>query len=137
MLHVTIGEVIGMAHETGDRRHGRRVFWHHPRRVVIAPEYDFHFGQRATIHRMRPEVIERAECDDWCRFVWPSYCGIWKLFIDANGVCHEVSAGTPHYPGCDHCDSCLKNADDPVALARLQQRRTEARARYLQSVRGS
>jgi hypothetical protein len=129
MLTVTIGDAVGMSHyRRGSRARGvPPAYGHFPHRAITSPVDGFHFGQAGTFHRMRRYVVEYPEQADFCRFEWRSYCGIWRLFVDADGRCEpwpEARPGRPLSPFCYQCPRCQQLADDEAY--RLEMRRRVA-----------
>lgn len=122
MLTVTIGDIVGMSHETHYTREGRAVAVHRPHRAITASVSGFHLPETGTFHRMRRYVVESPDAGDWCRFVWKTYCGLWWLFVDAHGECSEAPSGTDLWPFCHRCQTCQRLADDE-AFGREMRRR--------------
>src|SRR2546430_2718281 len=122
MVTGTIGDVVGMSHETRYTREGRPVAYHRPHRAITTPVDGFHLGPAGTFHRMRGYVVESPDAGDWCRFVWTSYCGLWRLFVDAHGACSEAPSGTNLWPFCHRCQTCQRLADDEASGLELQRR---------------
>ena len=112
MVSVTIGEIVGMSHETRYTKDGRPVLLHRPHRAIIAPVNGFHLAETGTFHVMRSYVVEYPDHGDFCQFVWHSYCGIYRLFVNADGECSEAYPHPEPEPYCHRCQTCQRLAHD-------------------------
>jgi hypothetical protein len=128
MFTIMIGPVVGMSHYRRGSR-ARRVppaYGHFPHRAITSPVDGFHFGQAGTFHRMRRYVVEDPHAADFRRFEWRSLCGVWKLFVDAEGRCElgpDARRGQPLSPFCPRCDRCQRLATEEAAIEDIRRRR--------------
>jgi hypothetical protein len=136
MLTVTIGDVVGMSHYRRGTRKVPPAYGHFPHRAITTPVDGFHCGQAGTFHRMRSYVVEYPDSSDFCRFEWRSYCGISRLFVDADGHCElgrEVRPGPLLSPYCPRCTPCQRLADEEAYGWELQRQLEHDRRRLMHS----
>jgi hypothetical protein len=120
MLMLTIGEIIGMSHETRYTSDGRPVLCHRPHLAVITAVNSFH-AATGTIHGMRPYVVEDRHEPDHRRYLWSSRCGQLWLRVSASGVCHGTPVGPEVSPFCHRCLTCQRLADEEAYGRELRQ----------------
>jgi hypothetical protein len=107
MLTVQIGAIVGMSHERLYTRDGEPVLSHRAHRAITAPVEGFHLGP-GTWHLMRPYVVESLNGNGYWAFTWETYCGMYRIPLDAQGGCREPKT-TPSV-WCHRCQLCQRFA---------------------------
>ena len=109
MVVIQVGPVVGEHHEMRYTKDGCPVLLHRPHRSITAPMVNQFHAPTGTTHVMRHYVEEYVEDDDWCRFLWKSYCAQYRLSVAADGRCSQkADAGMNASPWCHHCQTCQR-----------------------------
>jgi hypothetical protein len=126
-MHITIhDEVIGMTHCRKRGRYHRPDYGHFPHRAITAPVDGFQLGPYGMFHRMRGYAIEDAGVAVDCDFEWRSFCGVWRMFVRADGYVYlpdSAIPGLPPSPWCTRCTRCEQMAERDRSVHDLKRRR--------------